>query len=271
MSFARPWWLAALALLLPLVVLHLRRPSLALREVSSLAIWERLAAPVESSNWRLRRPRHPVLLALQALALCALVARPRRAGAAARGASADDRLRRRRLALDERRHPPRRRARGRRSARRGGSGGRSVALVAATGTPSVAYRGPASGLAARAQPHAGERRRRRSAARHRARRRAARQSRRAPGRAARARERDPRDRVGAGPAPTRVVGSPAADQGIFARGARCGIGPGGRVRGRRDAAQLRVGAPASTATPRSSTASARSRCRRRCPRGARRP
>ena len=73
MSFARPWWLAGLVLLLPLVVLHLRRPSLALREVASLAIWERLAAPVESSNWRLRRPRHPVLLALQALALCALV------------------------------------------------------------------------------------------------------------------------------------------------------------------------------------------------------
>ena len=73
MSFARPWWLVALALLLPLILLHLRRPALTVREVADLAIWDRLAGPAESGDWRLRRPRHPVLLALQALALSALV------------------------------------------------------------------------------------------------------------------------------------------------------------------------------------------------------
>src|SRR6478735_4566177 len=72
MSLGRPWWLVALALLVPLVLLHLRRPALLLRDVPDLTIWERLAGPAESAEWRLRRPRHPVLLALQALALCAL-------------------------------------------------------------------------------------------------------------------------------------------------------------------------------------------------------
>ena len=146
MSFARPWWLAALALLLPLIALHLRRPSIALREVANLAIWERLAAPVESSNWRIRRPRHPLLLALQALALCSLVlalAGPARRHAAPPPTTvyvvdgslwmnvgtrlADARAGVEQLAAAEPES--------------------NVALVAATGTPSIAYRGPASGLA----------------------------------------------------------------------------------------------------------------------------
>ena len=69
MSLGRPWWLAGLLLLVPLVLLHLRQPRAGLREVPSLLLWERLAAPAASSDRRLRRPRHPLLLALQALAL----------------------------------------------------------------------------------------------------------------------------------------------------------------------------------------------------------
>ena len=80
----------------------------------------------------------------------------------------------------------------------------------------------------RARRPAGERGAADLAAGDRARRRPARRSRRAPRRAARAGEgtsarsarRQARSRI-------RVVGSPAADQGLFARGARCGIGPAG--------------------------------------------
>src|SRR4051794_19719043 len=85
MSLARPWWLAALALLLPLIALHLRRPSLAAREVPSLDVWERVAGAAQSTRRRFRRPREPLLLALQALALCAFVlalAGPQRSAAA---------------------------------------------------------------------------------------------------------------------------------------------------------------------------------------------
>jgi Aerotolerance regulator N-terminal len=73
MSLARPWWLAALLLLVPLLILHLRRPALAVREVPSLLVWERIAGTAASDTRRLRRPRHLVLLALQALILSALV------------------------------------------------------------------------------------------------------------------------------------------------------------------------------------------------------
>jgi hypothetical protein len=85
MSLGRPWWLAGLLLLAPLVLLHLRQPRAGLREVPSLLLWERLAAPAASSDRRLRRPAHPLLLALQALALVAMVlalADPGRTGGA---------------------------------------------------------------------------------------------------------------------------------------------------------------------------------------------
>src|SRR4051794_2278138 len=84
MSLGRPWWLAGLLLLVPLVLLHLRQPRAGLREVPSLLLWERLAAPAASADRRLRRPRHPLLLALPALALVAMVlalADPGRTGA----------------------------------------------------------------------------------------------------------------------------------------------------------------------------------------------
>ena len=226
MSFARPWWLAGLALLLPLVILHLRRPSLALREVPSLAIWDRLAAPVESSNWRIRRPRHPVLLALQALALCALVlalAGPARRHAAPAPTTVyvvdgslwmhvGTRLADARAGIEQ---------------IAGAEPKASVALVAATGTPSVAYRGGLAGLAGaldglRASDGAadlgaaialgagllGDRDGRLVVLR-------------APENAL------PEIASAPGQVSVRVVGSPAADQGLFARGARCGIGPAG--------------------------------------------
>jgi hypothetical protein len=226
MSFARPWWLAALVLLLPLVILHLRRPSLAVREVASLAIWERLAAPVESSNWRVRRPRHPVLLALQALALCALVlalAGPARRHAAPAPTTVyvvdgslwmhvGTRLADARAGIEQL-APAEPKA--------------SVALVTATGTPSIAYRGPVTGLAgALERLRAGD-----GAADL------------ASGIALGAGLlgdrngrlvvlRAPEDAIPAvksapGQVTVRVVGSPAADQGLFARGSRCGIGPAG--------------------------------------------
>jgi Ca-activated chloride channel homolog len=72
-SLARPWWLAGLALLLPLLLLHLRRPTLAVREVPSLLVWERIGGAPSEADRRLRPPRNPWLLALQALALVALV------------------------------------------------------------------------------------------------------------------------------------------------------------------------------------------------------
>ena len=73
MSLARPWWLAGLALLLPLLLLHLRRPTLAVREVPSLLVWERIGSAPSGADRRLRPPRNPWLLALQALVLVALV------------------------------------------------------------------------------------------------------------------------------------------------------------------------------------------------------
>ncbi len=73
MSLARPWWLAGLLLLVPLLILHLRRPALSVREVPSLLVWERVSGTAVSDTRRLRRPRHLLLLALQALILSALV------------------------------------------------------------------------------------------------------------------------------------------------------------------------------------------------------
>ena len=169
-------------------------------------------------------------------------ARPRRAGAAARGVSVDDRLRRRRIALDERRLPARRRARGCRSSRCKPAGGKRRDRRRdryAHGRLSRARERPCR----RAEPHAGERRRHRSCLRHRSRRRTARRSRRAHGRGARTRGRASRHHVGArtahgpgGRLAFRRSGHLRAWRALRHRS-------GGRVRGRRDPAQLRLGAP----------------------------
>ena len=223
MSLARPWWLAALVLLLPLIALHLRRPSLAAREVPSLDVWERVAGATQSTRRRFRRPREPLLLALQALALCAFalaLAGPQR-GAAQPPATTvyvvdgslwmhvgnrlgDARASVLRLAAAE----PQAR----------------VVVVSATGTPAVTYRGAASGLAAglrlKADAGAGD----------------------LPaavtlgagllegagGRMVVLRAPEdvlPRIDSAPGQLRTQVVGSPADEQGLFARGVRCGVGP----------------------------------------------
>jgi Aerotolerance regulator N-terminal len=71
--FERPWWLAGLILVIPLTVLHLRRPAFSVREVASVLIWDRFTRPSDAPRHRLSWPRHAVLLLLQAIAFSALV------------------------------------------------------------------------------------------------------------------------------------------------------------------------------------------------------
>ncbi len=226
MSFARPWWLAALLLLVPLLILHLRRPALAVREVSSLLIWERLAASAESTKRRLRRPRHPLLLTLQAIALCALVlalAGPQRDGGAPLPTTV--------YVVDGSlwMHVGTRLADARADVLRqvAAQPGRQVAVIAATSTPSVVYRGSGGGLGSsldrvRASTGAGDL---------------------AAGMALgaglltdsagrmvvlRAPENAlPRVAAAKGQLGIQVIGTPTADQGLFAQGVRCGVGPSG--------------------------------------------
>ena len=226
MSLGRPWWLVALALLVPLVVLHLRRPALVLRDVPDLTIWERLAGPAESAEWRLRRPRHPVLLALQALALCAFVlalAAPERQRAAPAPTTV--------YVVDGSlwMHVGSRLEEARAGVRQLAASmpGNRVVVVNAAGTPAVVYRGPRSGLGPalqRLRPSGGGGDLESGVALG-AGLLGGRDGRmvvlRAPETA--------RPAITAAPdqVSMRVVGSPTADQGIFARGSRCGIGPAG--------------------------------------------
>src|SRR5436305_6168871 len=73
MTFGRPWWLAGLALLVPLVVLHLRRRDRAVTEAPSLLVWRNVGAAPESSSQR-RRPPRPWPLLIQAAIVVLLVA-----------------------------------------------------------------------------------------------------------------------------------------------------------------------------------------------------
>ena len=197
-----------------------------MRDVANLAIWERLAGPAESADWRLRRPRHPVLLALQALALSALGVALRQAPAARRRTARDDGLRRRRLARTE---VGTRLADARAGVRQlvGSEPRNDVAVVTATGAPAVAYRGPRSGLEdglrqVRASAGAGDLaggivlgagllggRGGRMVVLH------------APETA------KPEIRAATGQVSERVVGSRTADQGVFALGSRCGLAAAG--------------------------------------------
>jgi hypothetical protein len=72
-TFAAGWALAALVLLAPLVLLHLRRRGLVVREVPSLLLWEQIDLVDAKGSRGLQRPPLPLLLALQALALTLLV------------------------------------------------------------------------------------------------------------------------------------------------------------------------------------------------------
>ena len=147
MSFDRPWWLAGLLLLVPLVILHLRRPRAGLHDVPSLLLWDRFEAPAATTERRFRRPRYPILLALQALAVIALVlalSGPSRAGsapAANRVFVLDDSVWMgvgQRLAQAEQAI----------AKMAGRSGGDHIVVVAAQGNPGVVYSGDSAGVAA---------------------------------------------------------------------------------------------------------------------------
>jgi hypothetical protein len=221
-SLARPWWLGALALLLPLLILHLRRPALTIREVPSLLVWERLSGSAPSDTRRLRRPRHPLLLALQALVVTALVvalAGPRldrtaspttvyvldasfwmQSGARFDAARAD-------LARTAASRPGR------------------VVVVAASASPRLVYRGSRSGVPAalRALDATAA-----SADMAAAITLAAGQLGSSSGHMILFRAPEdvlPEIAAAPGQLAVRVVGAPSADQGIFAPQARCGIGP----------------------------------------------
>lgn len=73
MTFAAGWALAGLVLLVPLVLLHLRRRGQVVREVPSLLLWEQIDLVDAKGSRGLRRPPLPLLLLLQALALALLV------------------------------------------------------------------------------------------------------------------------------------------------------------------------------------------------------
>ena len=222
MSLAQPWWLGALALLLPLLILHLRRPALTIREVPSLLVWERLSGSATSDSRRLRRPRHPLLLALQALVVTALVvalAGPRLDGTPRAttvyvldasfwmGSGSRFDAARADLARIAAQEPGR------------------VAVVSASASPRLVFRGSGAGVASalRAlEPTAG------NADMAAAITLAAGQLGGSSGRMIlfRAPE-DALPEIAAAPGQlaVRVVGAPSDDQGIFAPQARCGIGP----------------------------------------------
>jgi Ca-activated chloride channel homolog len=208
------------------MLLHLRRPTLAVREVPSLLVWERVGGSPSEADRRLRPPRDPWLLALQALVLAALVvalAGPSVGGAAPPrttvyvldgslwmqiGTRSDD---------------------ARRAIVHGATAdpGARIAVVTAGATPSIAFRGSPTAAAsalARVRPEASS-------------------GDLAAGitlgagllQGARGRlvvlraPESPMPPVAAAPGQLsiRVVGRASSDQGLFAPEARCGIGPAG--------------------------------------------
>ncbi len=226
MSLARPWWLAGLALLLPLVLIHLRRPTFVTREVGSVLVWDRFMRPADAPRHRFRRPRHPLLLALQCLVLAALVvavAGPRLDAAVVHPRTV--------FVVDEslwmRVHG--RSAAAARAVQRVAAedGNARVALVVTGEPPTVAYVGSRTGLASTlAHRHAGRRADDLAVAVGVA-------SGLADGRGGRIvvvrAPEDPLPRVSApaGSVADVVVGTPADDQGLFDASADCGIGPEG--------------------------------------------
>ena len=147
MTFVAGWALAGLVLLVPLVLLHLRQRAARQREVPSLLLWHEFELDALGRARRLGPPPLPVLLALQALALILLVltlAEPLLHGAEVRPATV--------VVLDDSywiTAPGALPAAKREVDAALGSvpGGSPVRIVLADGTPSVLYRGPASGAA----------------------------------------------------------------------------------------------------------------------------
>jgi hypothetical protein len=223
-TFAAGWVFAGLALLVPLVLLHLRQRGEVVREVPSLLLWEELELVDAKRSRGLRRPSLPLLLLLQALALALLVvalAEPTSAGSTSKPARV--------IVLDDSwwMQAPGRIAQARQAIEQvlaTAEPGTPVRIVLAAGAARVIYRGSRAGAgAALARVHASA----------------------APADLTsaltiaagllggshdsvvlvRAPE-DPMPQVsaGAGELSTIVLAGPIADQGIFGAGARCGIG-----------------------------------------------
>lgn len=227
MTLLSAWALAGLLLLVPLVIAHLRRPRRPVYDVPSLLLWPEPDQRAGAQEQRLRLPLLPLLLVLQALALALLVVALARPAATAAGLAPvrvyvlDDSLwmsvggrlgaaqtRLERLAAALPKHT-------------------AVRIVLADGAPHVLYHGPAAGvpLALRGvEPSA------------------------APSTLADAMSvaagllAGPHDQVvvlrapedglppvnaRAGQLASSVIGTPAAEQGIFSPSARCGIGASG--------------------------------------------
>jgi hypothetical protein len=147
-TFGSAWALAGLALLAPLILMHLRQRSRREREVPSLLLWHEFQLESASDQRKLRLPPLPLLLLLQALALALLVvtlAQPRRSDSRVAPATV--------AVVDDSywMQAPGRMADARRSLQRelaGVPGSEPVRIVLAAGSPTVVYRGDASGAAA---------------------------------------------------------------------------------------------------------------------------
>jgi hypothetical protein len=142
MTFGRPWWLAGLALLVPLVVLHLRRRDRAVTEAPSLLVWRNVGAAPESSSQR-RRPPRPWPLLIQAaivVLLVAALAQPQLIRPVAPGPRV--------LVVDTsvRMAAGDRRSRANALLVRSAAGASSVVVVDAGAIPRVVYRGHPSGV-----------------------------------------------------------------------------------------------------------------------------
>jgi Aerotolerance regulator N-terminal len=223
-TFGAGWALAGLALLVPLVILHLRPRSRRTRELPSLLLWHEFELDASSVRRRPGLPPLPLALALQAAALVLLVvalAQPAGKGSPRPPTTV--------LVIDDSfwMQAPGRLADAREEADRmlaAAPRGAPVRIVLAGASPTVAYRGSAAGARA-ALRHLG----------------------------AGAGESDlsaavsvaaglltgvgdrlavirapedplPQVRASAGELQTAVAGTPIADQGIFDPMARCGIG-----------------------------------------------
>jgi Ca-activated chloride channel family protein len=147
-TFGAGWALAGLALLVPLVILHLRPRTRTPREQPSLLLWRGLESDATTVSRRPRLPPLPLLLVLQALALIALVlalADPSSGGSPRPPATV--------IVLDNSfwMQAPGRLADERNEAERiiaAAPNGAPVRIVEADGTPAVVYRGPAAGAGA---------------------------------------------------------------------------------------------------------------------------
>jgi Aerotolerance regulator N-terminal len=147
-TFAAAGALAGLALLAPLVLLHLRRRGQIVREVPSLLLWEEIELLDAKRSRGLRWPSLPLLLLLQALALALLVfalAEPTSPGSRSKPLQV--------FVLDDswRMQAPGRIAEARREVARllaADTAGTPVRIVLADGLPHLLYRGDPAGAAA---------------------------------------------------------------------------------------------------------------------------